>query len=183
MDILEEKISSDYLLKYVALHRMMVLMYQHCHWITRGTVYYADHLLFQRLYEKVSDEIDTIAEKSVGLSSEKAVCPVHTTEMACKLMKSMFPNFDVSKDPHSIVEDLLVMEISFLEQNEAFYKKLEDEDQMTLGMDDLIMTLHSSHEENVYLLKQRFKAQDISLKEYSFNQSEGEVEEDDDNEE
>lgn len=174
MDILEEKINSEYLLKYIALHRMMSLMYQHCHWASRGTAYYADHLLYQRIYEKISEEIDTIAEKAVGLSSEKSVCPIMTTEIALKLMNTVLSEFNISDDPHNIVERLLEMEISFLEQNEALYKKLESEGQLTLGMDDLISSLHSSHEENVYLLKQRYKVMDITIKEHQFEKEEAE---------
>ena len=172
MDILKEQINSEYLLKYVALHRMMLLMYQHCHWATKGTSYYADHLLYERIYAKISEEIDKVAEKAVGLSSESSVCPIKTTDMSLKLLHSILPNFNISEDPHRIVECLLEMEVSFLDQNESLYSKLESENQLTLGMDDLISSIHSSHEENVYLLKQRYKVMDITIKEHQFEKEE-----------
>jgi DNA-binding ferritin-like protein len=165
MNFMEEKVSSESMIKYVAMHRMMLLMYQHVHWVTKGTSYYADHLLFERLYNKIAGEIDTVAEKAIGLSSEKSVCPITMTKLSLDLMQNIFPKFDVMGEPHDLVEQMLNMEIVFLEQNEKFYDKLEEEDSLTLGLDDLLTSIHSSHEENVYLLKQRWKLCSLSERE------------------
>ena len=176
MSLMEEKVDSKLMLKYVALHRMMLIMYQHVHWGTKGTAYYADHLLFERIYNKISEEIDGIAEKAVGLSSELSICPIETTTSALELLKNIFPKFNISGDPHEFVEDMLIMENIFLEQNEKLYNKLEEEGSLTLGLDDLLTSIHSSHEENMYLLKQRYKVQSISERQIEYKEEESEDE-------
>ena len=165
-------VDSELMMKYLAIHRMISLMYQHIHWITRGTAFYADHLLYERLYNKVSEEIDTVAEKAVGLSGEESVCPMQTTRLALSLMESLFPEFNIMCDPHELVECLIIMETEFINQSNSLYEKLEREDQMTLGLDDMISSLHSSHEENLYLLKQRYKSQSILERETEYRKDE-----------
>jgi DNA-binding ferritin-like protein len=178
MNLMEEKVKSEDMIKYLAMYRMMTIMYQHFHWATKGTAYYADHLLFERIYGKLSEEIDTIAEKSIGLSSEASVCPITTTQLALELMNNIFPKFSILCDPHQLVEELLKMELIFLEQNDKFYKKQEDQDSLTLGLDDLLASIHSSHEENVYLLRQRWKLQSLEERQKNYKKEVEDVEED-----
>ena len=40
------------------------------HWQAKGENYYGNHLLFQRIYEGMQGEIDTLAEKIVGYFDE-----------------------------------------------------------------------------------------------------------------
>ena len=168
MNHLHYGVKSDTMIKYLAIHRMMLLMYQHIHWVTRGTAFFADHLLYERIYNKIAEEIDTVAEKSIGLSGEESACPIETTRLSLNLMESLFPDFNIMCDPHNMVESLILMETEFVNQSNAVYKKLEEEEEMTLGLDDMLSSLHSSHEENLYLLKQRYKAQSILERESEY---------------
>ena len=54
-------------------HRFLYLAYQNLHWLSRGDSFYGDHLLFQRLYEKLGDESDQIAERAIGLGMSPEV--------------------------------------------------------------------------------------------------------------
>ena len=55
-----------YLGGVLALLRAQALSYQTSHWQVRGDDYYGNHLMFERLYGSVGEEIDTLAEKIVG---------------------------------------------------------------------------------------------------------------------
>ena len=54
----------------------------------------------------------------------------------------------------------LYFELLFLELNNNFYQDMKDNG-LTLGLDDLIMSNHSKHENNLYLLKSRFSVNTI----------------------
>jgi len=161
LNIFESIVEDKYMIRYIALNRAVQLMYQHLHWITKGTSFYSDHLLFERLYLKLTEEIDQVAEKSIGLSSEESACPIMSTRLASKLLDSMFPDFNTSGDASYFVECAIYLEMLFLDQNKRLYDALSKNDSITLGLDDMIMSIHSSHEENLYLLRQRYKAESI----------------------
>jgi DNA-binding ferritin-like protein len=48
------------------------------HWRSKGTPYYADHLMFQRLYEARVEEIDRMGEVVMALGGPSAVDPVRS---------------------------------------------------------------------------------------------------------
>lgn len=156
----EQNYDANMFNRYLAMIRAVSLMYQHLHWITAGDSFYSDHLLYERLYKKLSEEIDEVAEKFIGLSSTESACPIQTTKIASDLLSSLFPGFETNSDSNTFAAYALYLEIMFLELNNAFYKKLS-ETNISLGLDDMVMSIHNSHEENVYLLKQKFKVQNI----------------------
>ena len=51
------------------------------HWQARGNPSYSDHLLFERLYKNLEEEIDTLAEKIVSYYGAEAVaaCLLYTS--------------------------------------------------------------------------------------------------------
>jgi hypothetical protein len=51
----------------------------------------------------------------------------------------------------------LAAEKDFIKLSKDAYNCFEDEDKMTLGMDDMIMSISSKREEAVYLLQQVLK--------------------------
>ena len=62
-------------------------LHQNHHWITNGDPFYGDHLLFQRLYEGAIEDIDAIAEKSIGVGSTYNVDINLTTQQMHKLIQ------------------------------------------------------------------------------------------------
>ena len=61
-------------LSVVLVHlKHLYVLHQNHHWTSMGDPFYGDHLLFQRLYEATVEEIDSIAEKAIGLVSNTNV--------------------------------------------------------------------------------------------------------------
>jgi DNA-binding ferritin-like protein len=58
------------LLQLLAILRALQWSHQTAHWKVRGEPFYGDHLLFQKLYEAVGEEIDTLAEKNKKLGRD-----------------------------------------------------------------------------------------------------------------
>jgi DNA-binding ferritin-like protein len=61
--------ASSLLRSLLSLLRALDWHYRTAHWQVWGEAQYGDHLMFQRFYEAMPDEIDTLAEKMVGIAS------------------------------------------------------------------------------------------------------------------
>lgn len=149
--------------KYISLYITLQTIYKSFHWLTRGTGYYGDHLLFDRLYDSLTEEIDFLAEKLISLFGRECVNPINSTKIVYTNLETIIGGFDVNCDPSELVAIALYFEILFLEINNEFYKMLQ-EGEKTMGLDDLIMSNHSAHENNLYLLKSRFSVESLAEK-------------------
>lgn len=133
---------------YVATLRQMYLIHQYSHWTTRGDPFYGDHLLFERLYKSAAEDADAAAEKMIGLFGSDGVDYDAQTEFMDKLAKKYA---SLNGEPHQMS---LKIELDFLEYSKTAYKALEEEGALSLGLDDMIMSIANKREESVYLLKQ-----------------------------
>ena len=64
----------------LACLRAMSFSYQTSHWQAQGATFYEDHLLFERLYGSVTEEIDALAEKLVGYLGSDSVTLLNQAE-------------------------------------------------------------------------------------------------------
>ena len=133
---------------YIATLRAIALIHQHNHWTTNGQSFYGDHLLFSRLYDSALENADTAAEKFIGLFGSECLDYDLQIELMSKV-QSKYKNLEGSPAQMS-----LSIEKDFLKLSKDAYKCFEDEDQLSLGLDDMIMAIASNREESVYLLKQ-----------------------------
>ena len=128
--------------------------HQRAHWSCTGPEAYAKHLLFQRLYEAVDPELDSIGEKIMGLDDNES--GIHHDEDAppydeLEAVHRMFVIHAVISDP---VERALQAEASFLQLLEDAYRVMDRRGTLTLGLSDLIPAIASQHETHMYLLRQ-----------------------------
>jgi DNA-binding ferritin-like protein len=124
--------------------RALYQLLQWMHWRSKGSPFYGDHLLFQRLYEETSKEMDSIAEKSIGLTNDiNVVAPAQNSADAAQLLKG----FDVT------VEGALRAEHGFIELIKRIHDGLGE--LLTDGLDNLLQGIADTHEGHVYLLQQR----------------------------
>ena len=136
---------------YLATLRALYLVHQHNHWTTKGSNYYGNHLLFQRIYETAQKSADAAAEKFIGILGEDSV----DYSMQNQLINQIVSKYkSLSNSPLKLS---LQAEKDFLELSKESYNCFEEEEKLTLGLDDMIMSLASNHEENVYLLQQALK--------------------------
>lgn len=131
---------------YLAMLRSMYLIHQHNHWTSKGESFYGNHLLFQRLYESAGENADSAAEKFIGLFGNECLDYSYQSDYIKKIMDkySKFDQFEKS----------LQIEKDFVNFSKKAYDCFEQEDKMTLGLDDMIMSIASKREESIYLLQQ-----------------------------
>jgi len=123
------------------------------HWQVRGDAYYGDHLLMERMYGGLVEEIDTLAEKIVGSYGPEAVGPVDQAQI---MANTLLPIVEMQAQEHPILR-ALVVEQALQKVFKRVYEFLKEQDTLSLGMDDFIMSLASQHETNVYLIRQRLR--------------------------
>jgi DNA-binding ferritin-like protein len=125
-------------------------MYQNCHWQCSGLSFYQHHLLFQRLYEGVLGDIDVAAEKIIGVFDSKII----ELDSQIKIMKMLGEKFAIdSSAPITCFKTAIDAEKGFQKIAAALRKELESNNDLTLGVDDMLAAQSSSSEERLYLLK------------------------------
>ena len=133
---------------YIATLKAISLIHQHNHWVTSGNNFYSQHLLFKRLYEQTLENLDSAAEKFIGLWGDECL----EYQLQYDLLNRVLANYkDVSSEP---VELSLSIEKDFLKFSGEFNLMLEKESKLTLGLDDMLSAIAGKSEESVYLLNQ-----------------------------
>jgi DNA-binding ferritin-like protein len=136
---------------FVATLRASYLIHTQNHWLVKGSEFYSNHLLFQRLYELSEESTDKAAEKFIGLFGSECL-DYKVQKLMINTILSKFEKY--SKNP--IIMSLKIEE-SFVALCKDTYDILEKEDKLSLGLDDLVMSISSDHETAIYLLKQSLK--------------------------
>jgi len=134
--------------------RYLFLIHQTHHWISRGSSYYGDHLLFMRLYENIDDEIDALAEKMIGLGTIDSVSLFLQIAQVNKLIQG-YGSLSTVPTQDELARRSLAAEMSFLKYVARAVDQLKSVNVLTRGLDNLLAGIEDKHEEHVYLLKQR----------------------------
>ena len=144
--------------------RAMAIHYQNLHWEAKGLPFYGDHLLFDRLYKNVVERVDVLGEKILGLTGNSLfVSDLHSTQHSHTTLK-LWHDYTKGDSPTSRA---LFSEAYLQEQIEYTYHTLGE--QLTLGLDDFLMSLANKHEEHFYLLRQRMSTRLASAAERFFD--------------
>jgi DNA-binding ferritin-like protein len=126
--------------------------YQTSHWQVMGTSFYGNHLLFQRLYGSVVEDIDGLGEKLVAYAGIDAVCPAASLECMLDCVEQWILERDHLKRG-------LKSEHALCESIDALYDSCDRCGfKMPRGLDDFMAALANAHETNKYLLRQAMSA-------------------------
>jgi DNA-binding ferritin-like protein len=114
------------------------------HWNSKGPNAYGDHLLFERIYTQMDDNIDALGERIVAF-----IGPVPYDEVM---------NF--SQRP-GLVSDNSVYSlralVDLMAQVQELSSKIRTSYQVNAGLDDYLMALNNSLDTFIYLLQQRLR--------------------------
>lgn len=136
----------------LACMRALSMVHQNAHWNASGEPYYGDHLLYQRLYEAVAAEIDSLAERAIGVFGASIQTHSQMARMFTYI-KLFEPKRSGSINYHLL--RALQAEQVFLSLLQKVHGFLEKTGTSTMGLDDLLTGIFSAHETHLYLLKQR----------------------------
>jgi DNA-binding ferritin-like protein len=144
--------------EYLAFAHFLSISHHVFHWVSKGMSAYGDHLLFERLYSETDAELDMIAEKAIGQTMDDVVAPMALFSLMGQIAESHLADVDVKGGNPLMVRKALELETTFINMTKSVYDSLKESDQMTLGLDDMLMNIANTHEGHAYLLKQRIKS-------------------------
>lgn len=144
----------EWMVRILGALRAQSWIFQTAHWQVKGTGYYGDHLLFERLYDAVQEEIDVIAEKLVGYFGGEAVDALVVLDETQGYVHS----WAATDDPY---QRCLKAENEFQQLLKLAYNVIQESADMPLGLDDWIMATASTHEAHVMLLQQRVRTASV----------------------
>jgi DNA-binding ferritin-like protein len=110
-------------------------------------MFFSRHQLFSRLYDSVAEELDTLAEKMVGMGGSYCIDLTQLVTRTAEICASL-PKDD------NLVSKALVLENMLQDLLKNQYELMKAEGSLTLGLDDFLMNVANNHETNQYLLKQ-----------------------------
>jgi DNA-binding ferritin-like protein len=120
------------------------------HWRVHGPTQYGDHLLLERMYTAVVEEIDTLAEKIVAYYGPEVL-----EDTALEATTLAWLQQVLAAEPLARALELETL----LQRNlKKTYSSLKGRDvDFSLGLDDFLMGLAEAHETHLYLLRQRLR--------------------------
>jgi DNA-binding ferritin-like protein len=136
----------------LAILRAAAHIHQTHHWKTNGKEYYADHLLFERLYNDGADVIDQIAERAVGAESA-GIGALEQVNTIGEIVREIAEKTPVNSSD-DMVKRSLAIENMVLETIKEIKDNIND---LTPGTSALLDNVADLHETFVYLLKSRNK--------------------------
>lgn len=131
--------------------RTLQWCYHSAHWQARGSSSYGDHILLKQLYESVLTDVDDMGEKMVGLCGSESA---DGRMLFLQGLQILVPQTQQSTP----MEDLKSQEETLQTALKRVYDGIKSREEMTLGLDDFLMSLANKHEQNLYFLKQRIGA-------------------------
>ena len=138
--------------------KFLAAVHQNHHWITKGDPFYGDHLLFARIYEATAADIDSLAEKAIGLGSTSNVDIVLQHKQLCQLLQGYGMTATIPQ-PTELAKRSYLAEMNFLKAAAHLAEHLKANGTMSRGLDNLLAGIEDKHEGHIYLLKQRITPQ------------------------
>lgn len=139
--------------------RFLSLASQTAHWRVFGPTSYSDHLLFGRVYEKLDELIDPMAERLTAFAEfedERYVDPVQQARYVFKRMQKLAPELkeaflDANLAATFFYEHLLRL----TRKMRGLSSEMRTEGFLTYGLDDLLASSANELETLVYFLERR----------------------------
>jgi DNA-binding ferritin-like protein len=134
--------------------RFLAVVHQTHHWTAKGDPFYGDHLLYERLYNGVVADVDTLAEKAVGLGGNDNVnLPLQLLQL--NQLAQSYGMASTIPQTTDLAKRSMAAEIGFLRCAAHCACSLKEAGLMTRGLDNMLQGIEDKHEGHVYLLKQR----------------------------
>jgi DNA-binding ferritin-like protein len=131
----------------VADIRCLAMIHQTFHWIARGPEFFSDHLLFERLYTQTNADVDTIAEKMLGICGDTGLLGDVPGQIG-----SMQEFADSFYGTHGSIGLALAAENNFITSVNGCLEMTDDP-----GVKTFLEGLIDKHQGHIYLLSQRLK--------------------------
>jgi len=133
----------------------VAIIHQASHWTASGDPFHGDHLLFERVYNPIPEQVDRLVEKAVGLGGGELVSPVVMMQHAAMFASVMASVGFRMPNSSELARRSFEAEMHFMGFADALLASFATAGGMTLGVENMLGEIMDQHEKSVYLLKQR----------------------------
>jgi DNA-binding ferritin-like protein len=123
------------------------VFYRSAHWRSKGVNFYQDHLLFERLYSKLDDEVDSLVELLIATSGDDSFA---SPQLFNQRVQRYIPVGKATAQEN--LQSALQTETELLAAIQAI-----NESEAQAGIYNQIATIADNHTRNLYLIKQALK--------------------------
>ena len=123
--------------------------YKTGHWQVKNTIYYADHLLLDRLSTESGAKIDQVAEKIIGITGNPALL---------NLPDILKKQYEYIKDlPYNAPENTVIFQSALQLETKLLElcKTIDASPETSVGVRNMVGDIADESEGRIYLLKQR----------------------------
>ena len=148
------KLPTEELGKILSNLIMLKTCSQSFHWITKGSSFYSDHLLFAKIYEISDGLIDSFAEKITAQFGSGLVDPAKLLALSAIKLNELI-EFKTLDNPDALFANLYKVILYVLNETNQTYSECNKQKSISIGLDDYIIETISALEDIEYLTKQR----------------------------
>ena len=147
----------EYLMSLIGSTKSVLTWIHAAHHVTKGTGFSGDHVnLFGEIYQEMLEVFDELVEKSIVLcDTEEVACPLTITELSLVVLKEYESPVNLDGDQIAVIALNIVRDFS-LALTQVYYA-LQEQRQLSLGMDDFLSSTAGKFDKFEYLLSQRIK--------------------------
>jgi len=139
--------------------RFLSMASQAAHWRVFGPTSYSDHQLFGRIYEKLDDLLDPLAERLTAFSEfedTRYVNPLEQARYVYRRMTKVAPELERSLLDANLAATFFYENLlSLTRKLRGLSSAIKAEGYLTYGLDDLLASTASELETLVYFLERR----------------------------
>lgn len=139
--------------------RFLSLASQTAHWRVFGPTSYSDHQLFGRIYEKLNELLDPMAERLTAFSEfddERYVDPVAQAKYVFKRTQHLAPDLkEALMDAGLAATFFYTHLLTLTKKMRGMSREMKTEGYLTYGLDDLLASTANDLETLVYFLERR----------------------------
>lgn len=145
---------TEFYFSYVSYLRAAYVWFHSAHHASSGTSFAGDHIsLYPKIYGFFASIVDEVIEKGIAQTSIELACPQEQLAAATQII-CCYPS-PAAVSPTAIAATGLTMVNDMLQFLDNQFKLLEERSNLSLGLDDMIMSHANQIEGFVYMLKQR----------------------------
>lgn len=139
--------------------RFLSVASQTAHWRVFGPTSYSDHLLYGRVYEKLDELLDPLAERLTAfaqMEDRKYVCPLEQARYVHVRMTEVGPRLEEALEDPNLTAAFFYNEMhSLTRRMRTFASDVAHGNDMTFGLEDMLASTANDLETLVYFLERR----------------------------
>lgn len=145
------------LLMFVSSFKAASMWLHGAHYLTKGPAFIATHeMLYGRMYETLTSDFDKLVEKMIyQMNDEELGCPVLISSFAAEILKQYESPANLGEENIGMLA--LVLMVDHMRGVEALLSLLEQNNMLTLGMQDFLTSAYNQYESYAYMLNQQLK--------------------------